>query len=163
MKPMISEKLLLMEPVLKIKSAEGVIKVLCKRLEELNYIDPSYVNQVIQREKKFPTGLPTVPYCTAIPHGDSIGVKHTGVAVAVLQNPVPFQAMDAPDKTLDVRLVFLMAVANSNNQVAMLQWVGEIVQSQKVLKDLVIAKTPSDGIEIIKPFLYQTISNKEKK
>ena len=71
--------------------------------------------------------------------------------------------MDTPDKNLDVRLVFLLAVANSSKQVAMLQWVGEIVQNQKVLEDLMAAETPHEGIEIIKPFLNKSLSSEDKK
>lgn len=157
MKQIIVEDLLLLEPELENNNAEGVIKLLCNRLEELDYIDQSYVEQVIQRERQHPTGLPTAPLGTAIPHGDSKGVKHTGVAIAVLHNPVQFRAMDAPDQNLDVRLVFLLAVANSSKQVEMLQWVGEIVQNQRVLEDLVAVEIPKDGIEIIKQFLNRKL------
>lgn len=161
-KPVTVVELFLVDPDLECRSAEGVIEVLCKRMEEMDYVDSSYAGQVIQREKKFPTGLPTLPYGTAIPHGDSTGVKRTGVAVAVLHDAVPFQAMDAPDETIDVNLVFLLAMANPSKQVVMLQWVGEIVQNQKVLEELVAADTPHDGIEIIKPFFNQTLTNEDK-
>ena len=160
-KPVIVEELFLVDPNLERGSAEEVIGVLCRRMEELEYIDSSYAKQVIQREKKFPTGLPTIPYSTAIPHGDSKGVKHTGVAVAILHNAVPFRAMDEPEKNLDVRLVFLLAVADPSKQIAMLQWVSEIVQNQGVIEELAAAETPHDGIEIIKPFINQPQSVKD--
>ena len=162
MKPVITEELILVRPGLNNLSASEVIRLLCERLTTLGYTDPTYFTQVMEREKKFPTGLPTVPYAAAIPHGESIGVQDTGVALAILNDPVPFQAMDAPSNVLDVRLVFLLAVADTSKQVAMLQWVSDTVQNQSVLEGLAASKTPEEALSIISPLINeQSLSNEE--
>jgi PTS system galactitol-specific IIA component len=137
-KPVISENLIVRLDTNHI-TAEDVVTLLCRRLEENGYTDSSYRQAVLERESRFPTGLPTLPYPTAIPHADAVGVKETGVAVAVLSEPVAFRAMEAPERSLDVRLVLLLAVAHSSKQVSVLQWVCGILSDAAIVERLAAA------------------------
>lgn len=152
-KPIISEELILIEPGLDIQTPEAVITVLCERLVEEGYVGPSYLQATLDRERQFPTGLPTLPHPTAIPHAEADGAINTGVAIAVLGHPVPFQAMDSPTESMDVRIVLLLAVADSANQVSMLQWVCTLVQDQSVVEALSSAKSPSEVMAILAPLI----------
>jgi len=155
-KPIISEDLIVVDPELDASTAESVITILSERLAEKGYVDESYCQAALDRERRFPTGLPTLPYATAIPHADDNGARHTGVAVAILSSPVPFRAMDTPDRILDVRIVMLMAVAESANQVSMLQWVCTLVQDQALVKALASAKSSKEVMTILKPLIEQS-------
>ena len=155
-KPIISEELILIEPELEHQTPEAVIAALCERLVEEGYVGPSYLQAALDRERQFPTGLPTLPYPTAIPHAEADGATSTGVAIAVLGHPVPFRAMDSPKESLDVRIVLLLAVADSANQVSMLQWVCTLVQDQSVVEALSSAKSPSGVMAILAPLIEQT-------
>ena len=154
--PIISEELVVIEPELGTPTPEAVIAILCERLVEEGYVGPSYCQATLDRERQFPTGLPTLPYPTAIPHAEADGVSNTGVAIAVLGHPVPFQAMDSPKESLDVRIALLLAVADSANQVSMLQWVCTLVQDQSVVEALSSAKSPSGVMAILAPLIEQT-------
>ena len=155
-KPIISEDLIVVDPKLDASTAESVITILSERLAEKGYVDESYCQAALDREQRFPTGLPTLPYATAIPHADGNGARHTGVAVAILSHPVPFRAMDTPDKILDVRIVMLMAVGESAKQVSMLQWVCTLVQDQALVKALASAKSSKEVMTILKPLIEQS-------
>ncbi len=134
-------------------SSGGVIGFLCNRLVEKGFINSSYLPSVIEREEKYPTGLPTLPYAVAIPHAENKGVNQTVIALAVLNKPVKFKAMDSPKKVLDVRLVLLMAVADSTTQVSMLKWIARLMQDQNVITQLVSSKNPKEVISVLAPMI----------
>jgi PTS system galactitol-specific IIA component len=144
--PIISEDLIIFAQDAR---AEEVIALLYDQLAQNSYVEEPYLQVVLDREKQFPTGLPTLPYATAIPHGDPKGVKKTGVAVAILKTPADFLAMDSPKRALPVRLVFLLAVAEKSKQVPMIQWVSNVVRDQDTVRDLVHAGTPKEVMGII--------------
>jgi PTS system galactitol-specific IIA component len=152
-KPIISENLIVVGSESDTPNAESAITILCERLVEEGYVDSSYCQAVLDRERQFPTGLPSLPYATAIPHADANGVKRTGIAVAILHYPVPFRAMDSPEKHLDVRVILLLAVAEPSKQVSMLQWVCNLVQDQDVVKTLASVKSPREAMIILEPFV----------
>jgi PTS system galactitol-specific IIA component len=151
--PIISENLIVVGPESDPPSAEGVITILSERLVEEGYVDSSYCQAVLDRERQFPTGLPSLPYATAIPHADTNGVKKTGIAVAILNRPVPFRAMDSPEEHLDVRVILLLAVADPSKQVSMLQWVSTLLQDQDVVKTLASVKSPREAMTILEPLI----------
>ena len=49
------------------ESAEAVIRTLCDKAMENSCIEPTFVQAILEREKEYPTGLPTV-IPLAIPH-----------------------------------------------------------------------------------------------
>jgi PTS system galactitol-specific IIA component len=156
-KPIVSEKLIMINGAGLNGSAEQVISLLCARLQAEGYTGAGYLQAVLEREKSFPTALPTLPYATAIPHADASCVRETGVAVAILDHPVPFHAMDSPDKCLPVRAVLLMAVAHSAEQVTTLHWVCDMLNHQETVERLVAARTPAAAMAVLRPLLeYQT-------
>ena len=79
-------------------SCEAVIRTAVERLTENGYTDPQYADAVIERERAYPTGLPTEEVVTALPHANSSCVKKTGVCVVRLQSPVAFGNMGDPDE-----------------------------------------------------------------
>lgn len=108
------------------KDAEEVIRLLCGKLEELGYISPDHVRAVLEREKKYPTGLPTKPFCVALPHGEAEGMYESALAFARLQSPVIFRNMADSNEELDVILVFLIVNNDPENQVTALRKLSEM-------------------------------------
>lgn len=82
----------------------------------------SFVDAVVARERRFPTGLPTAVPC-AIPHTDPEHVLRAGLAVATLAEPVSFAKMGMPNQQIDVRLIVMLCVTDPQAQVASLQGV----------------------------------------
>lgn len=108
------------------------------------FVEKSYQKAVIAREEEFPTGLPTKGISVAIPHTDSIHVKHEGLLVGVLEQPISFEVMASHHDYVDVEIVFMLAIKEPNNQVVMLQKLIALCQNES---DLMMIK---DGIELDK-------------
>lgn len=88
-------------------------------LEEKKVVTDTYRSALIERERMFPTGLdmeflgkelPNV----AIPHTDTIHNLTENVVVVRLAKPVTFHNMIAPDKEVEVSLLFFI-INNSNS------------------------------------------------
>ena len=88
-------------------------------LEDKKVVTDTYRSALIEREKMFPTGLdmeflgkdlPNV----AIPHTDTIHNLTENVVVVRLAKPVTFHNMIAPDKEVEVSLLFFI-INNSNS------------------------------------------------
>ena len=90
-------------------------------LEEKKVVTDTYRSALIEREKMFPTGLdmeflgkdlPNV----AIPHTDTIHNLTENVVVVRLAEPVTFHNMIAPDKEVEVSLLFFIINNSSSSQ-----------------------------------------------
>lgn len=103
-------------------------------------VTTDYAEQVIAREAVFPTGLPTEPVGVAIPHTDPAYVNENRVAIATLKNPITMKEMGAiDDKEVEVYIVFLLALGESNKQLNILQKLIGAFRNQKLLEKLQVA------------------------
>lgn len=119
------------------------------------YTKESYVQALIERESEFPTGLDVDGYGVAIPHTNVAHVNKAGTAIAVLRNPVTFHVMGGEDdETVEVSLVFMLAVVDPDKHIEELQQILAIIQDTDVLEKL---KHATNAEEII-----HTIAEKEK-
>ena len=75
------------------KEQTALLTKMSKVLIDAGFVHESYKDAVIERERVFPTGLPTQGINVAIPHTDSIHVKKEGFLVGVLEQPVTFEMM----------------------------------------------------------------------
>lgn len=72
------------------------IEIAGKPLLERKIVKPGYIQQVLDRELKYPTGFPTKPTGIAIPHSlDRNMVIRPGIGVAIFPNDVIFIEIDA--------------------------------------------------------------------
>ncbi|MBC7264440.1 MAG: PTS sugar transporter subunit IIA [Chloroflexi bacterium] len=115
---MIEEDLVFID--LEARNREEVIGKMAGSLVKKGYVTDGFVEAVLERECKFPTGLPSaIP--VAIPHEDAKYCKRSALAVATLKEPVAFREMGNPENELPVRLVFLFALNDPDMQVTWLQ------------------------------------------
>lgn len=147
-----SADMIFIDPPFKERDSPSVITYLCERLAEKEYINGKYLQEVLKREVIHPTGLPTLPYGSAVPHANPIGVKKTGIALAILRDPISFYAMDNPKNKIDVRLVFLMTFMDGN-QVAMLRWISNVISNQSIVKTIAESETSDQAYNAIEAFL----------
>jgi PTS system galactitol-specific IIA component len=128
-------------------TAPEVITELSRLLFERGYVKSSYKNAAIEREKEFPTGLPTKGCGTAIPHAD---IEHTikpGIAVATLKRPVKFGQLGDASNQIDVSIVFLLSVTKPTTQVYLLQALVEVYKDEDLLCKLLDATEPDTIVE----------------
>ena len=122
-------------------TAKEVITFLSKKLLEKGYVKESFLPAVIEREKKFPTGLPTeIP--VAIPHVDAKYCNHSALTVITLKKPVLFKEMGDPSKKLKakVRIVFLLVLSDQSKQTKWIQSLIKLFQSSEFCKKLLLCK-----------------------
>lgn len=119
-----------------IKNAEQALAYLGNQLVATGAVKDSYVKAVIDREAIFPTGLQFEDYGVAIPHTDSEHVNHTQLALMTLTEPVSFTQMATNDQPVSVRLIIMLAIKDSHEQVDMLQKLITLLQNPDVVHDL---------------------------
>lgn len=112
------------------------IHELSQLLCQIGYVNPEYGKLCCDRERLYPTGLPTKPFAIAIPHAEGLEVNESSLSVAILRDPVNFQNMADPEEALPVEVVLLMATKNPEEQVSTLQKLAEIFSSADELREL---------------------------
>lgn len=115
---------------------EVVLTKLGRKLYEEGCVKESFVQAVLDREKIYPTGLPTQGVGIAIPHTDSIHVNKKAIIIGILESTVEFQVMGSTDEFVQVGIIFMLAIENPEAQLEMLQKLIELCQSEEVLYTL---------------------------
>ncbi|GAA0182070.1 PTS sugar transporter subunit IIA [Clostridium sediminicola] len=132
--------------------SKEVIKKLVERMEINGNVKKEYYDACLEREKQFPTGLPTEGIRVAIPHASSESIILSGVAVALLEKPVIFNNMANPEEKIDVEIVFLIANANESEQAKDLQTLMECFSDKEALLKIYSATTPYEVVRILKKY-----------
>jgi len=138
-------------PKLKCDTAEEVIITLSDELIKEDLVLPDYKNAILEREKTYPTALPSLPPCVAIPHADFQLVKKTSIAIATLEQPIIFHNMEAVKEEVEVQIVIMLAVAEAHGQIEMLQKVLAIVQDNALRKKILACTTEAEIFTMIEP------------
>ncbi len=133
---------------LDVETTEEVFKNIAQVLLEAGFVKNLFFNGLVERESKFPTGLLLGKYNVAIPHTDIIYVKKPAIAVATLKNPVKFNSMDG-NGTVDVNIVFTMALNESHSQISMLQQLMLLIQNESILENMLQAMNRDELYDII--------------
>jgi len=147
---LLDEKLIILN--LKAKDREEVIKRLSEKLLKYGYVKEGFTKAVLEREEKFPTGLPT-PIPTALPHADAKYSLKPALAIATLEEPVIFYEMGNPKKSLNVKVVFLIVLTDPKEQVNLLKLLIKFLQKEENIKKFVKTKSEKE----IKDFLLNLL------
>ena len=130
--------------------AQSAIRVLAGLLVQSGHVTPRFTDSLLKREQTYPTGLPTEPFATAIPHADPDQVTASSISIGVLKSPVQFAQMGTDGSVrLDVRVVFLLAIKEREKQVGLIQQVTMLIQNPALLQALTEAKTPPEVLDMI--------------
>jgi len=119
---------------LEAETYKDVIKSLGTVLFENGFVKDTYIQAVLDREEIFPTGLQVIGGGVAIPHTDSEHVEISTLGIATLSKNVDFRAMAEPEKIISVSLVMMLAIADKNKVVPVLQKVINILQNESAIK-----------------------------
>lgn len=129
-KIIISEKLIELD--LEADSKEQAIRVLADKLSALGYVKEGYYENVIQREKDYPTGLPSV-IPVAVCHTEAQYVNRSSMAVGTLRRPVAFSEMGTPERSVMAEIIFLIALNDPKDQVPWLKKMAGIFKNKEAL------------------------------
>ena len=149
-----SEDLVLME--VDAKDKFDLLRQAAQCLQTHGYVKESYADAVIEREKVFATGLPTVMGGVAIPHTDVEHVNTPAVCIARLRNPVDFVIMGDDTETVSVDCIFMLAMKEAHAQLTLLQNLMGILQDADALKLVKQGMSAKEICSFVKNRLSQT-------
>lgn len=146
-------------PQIKASNVDEVLEKLAISLVENGNVKPEYVKAIKERERVYPTGLPSSAPGIAIPHADHDLVIKTTVAIATLVEPVYFNNMEQIDEKVPVQIVFMLAISEAHGQIEMLQKVVEIIQDEDFRKKIL---NITENDELLLAIEEKLINNQEE-
>ncbi|ALS00503.1 hypothetical protein ATZ33_03685 [Enterococcus silesiacus] len=132
-----------------VKDRNEAFQRLAKELREKQFITDDFLEQIIEREERFPTGLPVTNIGVAIPHTDSDYVKKSQIAFMSLKEPITFFEMGTADKPVDVHMIFMLALKEPHEQLEMLQKLIGMIQQPEIMGKLYHCQSKPEFIQII--------------
>ncbi len=128
---------------------DTAIATLAGLLESGGYVRETFAQAVLDREKVFPTGLPTQPVGIAIPHTDAEHVKLPALAVGVLPQPVQFEEMGSPGSIVDVSVIVVLAIPDPKAIMPVLRQLAGCFQNHGFLQGLQAARDPDTVLDLV--------------
>ncbi|MGM9531498.1 PTS sugar transporter subunit IIA [Intestinibacter sp.] len=114
------------------KNEEEAIRMCGEALLEKGYVGESFISGCIEREKEYPTGLPTdIP--VAIPHCKSSSVEQNSICLLKLDEPVVFYRMDDAEECIKTDMIFNLAIKDANDHLGILQKLMQFVSDSDAL------------------------------
>jgi PTS system galactitol-specific IIA component len=124
-----------------------VIGEMAERVLSKGLITREFIDDVIEREQEYPTGLEfEIPI--AIPH-IGVGCNRSFLSLATLKTPVDFESMDGSEKILPVEIVVLFGITNQDDQVDLLKKFIFAFQEVENLKKIRAAGEPAEIIAML--------------
>lgn len=130
-----------------------VLEKLSKVMLEKGFVKESYIDAIYEREKIFPTGLPTDDIGVAIPHTDYFHVEETSIGIGILEKPVEFNVMADLENTVEVEILFMLAIKDPDGQLEVLQKLIGLFQDGHTLQDIKNAENEEEISELIRKSL----------
>ena len=107
-------------------------------LNKKGYVKSSFTEGLISREKKYPTGLPAIPYAVAIPHCEPQHVITNTISIVRFKNPIRFLEMGTLDKEIFVKFAFVLTL-DGKQQVVILKDLMKLFMDKGFMEKLCLA------------------------
>lgn len=101
-------------------SSDDMFVALSHDLIKNGYVEDTFNQAIIEREKEFPTGLSTGKALLAIPHTDTKHITKPFIYVVKANKPMKFLQMATRDKWLEVNIIFMLGIKDPAKQVGLL-------------------------------------------
>ncbi|MEG2254306.1 MAG: PTS sugar transporter subunit IIA, partial [Vagococcus sp.] len=131
-----------------------------KKLEQLDLIEPTYLDAVITRENTFPTGLITKSINISIPHTDSEHVKEPFVYIVRCENDISVKQM-GDNQEMTVSNFFFLGIKDPKKQVELLQVIMNLFMDDQFVRDYVECSNESSAYTLIAKYLDLTAKEDE--
>lgn len=99
---------------------KAIFNSVYETLREKEYVSDHYLDSLVTREERFPTGLITQNMNIALPHTDPEVIKKPFVYICRLNNPIKFKQM-GDNQEIDVQNLFFLGIKKPKEQVGLLQ------------------------------------------
>lgn len=130
-------------------SFDEIVQLTGRQFIQNGTVKDSYIQAVIDREAKFPTGLAADGHNIAIPHTDSNHVIRPGVGVVVTKKPIEVAMMGSPDIKLECRMFFPLAMEHPKKQLELLKKLMKFFQKKENLELIRYAKSNDEVLKVI--------------
>lgn len=121
------------------KRYQGYEDLLSQVMEVLvvkDYVHKEFEGALLKREREFPTALQLDGYAVAIPHGGSEHVLKDFISLVTLKKPIKMNRMDDPEESLDVNIVFVIGISNSESHLELLKELMAFIQDPRKIESL---------------------------
>lgn len=144
----------LIELELEAEDFEDAIRQIGEDACRKGYVKEDFANAVIQREKLYPTALPTEVLKVAIPHPiERDTVKKSAIIVTKLKHPVDFILMGSDNDKVPVNIIFTLAVNGGEHQLTILQKLVGMFSEKESMQRIKASSTPKEIITTLMELL----------
>lgn len=134
---------------LEASSQKDALKKTAELMEKTGIVKDDFFENILAREKKFPTGLKIGDIGIAIPHTDPEYVNEPGIAVSTMKDSVKFKRMDDPEEIVEAKVIFMLALQDGHNHLEMISSIVKMLSNKKVLNKLIQADSEETILETI--------------
>lgn len=130
-----------------VSSAEECIRLAADLFLKHGYVKEGYGEAVVEREKKYPTGLPGKEINISIPHTNNKLVNKPGIAVIIPKKPIEFTMMGTEDDILNCEIIIPLVIFDSHMQINILKKMMKIIRNGELLKKIRDSKSKEEILE----------------
>lgn len=134
---------------------EDCIRLGAKSFYENGYVKEAYIDEVLEREKDYPTGLPGKTINIAIPHTNPTNVLKAGMGVIIPEKPVEFFVMGSEDEVVFCDIIMPLSIKDPNQQIDILKKIMNLLKNEEKLQAIKTSQSKTEVIEILKDFLSE--------
>lgn len=131
-------------------SREEALRLAADRLTRDGYVRDGFCQALLERERKFPTGICLGSVCVAIPHAEPGYVRTPALLVMTLEEPVDFVNMEDCDHEIPVRMIFVLAFTDGEKHLNVLQQLSALIRDARTVERLLEADTDRELYQILR-------------
>lgn len=133
---------------LDVKNQNELFDFMSDILEEKQYVNKQFREEIKKREEKYPTGLKLKNINIAIAHTEKEFSLANKLVVIKLKDTIPFKNIENLEK-IDVSLVFGIVLADSDNHLEVLQKISQIFQDNQFIANVKNTKSQTELFKIM--------------
>ena len=118
-------------------------------------VQDDYAGLVLEREQQYPTGLQTKGAAIAMPHAFDERIKDSHVAIGILKDAVSFHNMEDMEESLNVHIIFLLAVGQAHEQLEMLKILMGLFQEETMLQKMLATHSSQASCDMLNGYVQQ--------
>jgi PTS system galactitol-specific IIA component len=113
------------------------------------YTTDGFADALLERERSYPTGLPTAGGGVAIPHADPRFARRAALVACRPAGPVGFRRMDDPSVTVDAELVVVLVLGDASRHMELLGGLAGVLGDGDRVRALTGAAGPAALLEVM--------------
>lgn len=134
---------------LEVENYEDLFRKMNEFFLKRNYVNEGYLDAILEREKKYPTGLNFGAYSVAIPHTDHKYIISQNIVFVRLKEYIKFAEMGNGENEFDVKIVFMLLIKKGDDQIETLLKLMKILGESEVYDFLIKSNSEKEIYEYL--------------